>query len=70
MKVCKNNKDSMQNKRNKNSNWKFDLAWNLEHLEHLICQTKLDFGNLIINESKSSGQFPKKNAYHPILKYT
>ena len=38
--------------------------------QHLICQTKLDFGNLIINESKSPGKYPKKNAYHPILKYT
>ena len=34
---------------------------------NLILRTKLDFGNLIINESKSSRQF-QKHAYHPILK--
>ena len=35
MKVCKDNKDSMQNRRNKNNNWKFDLAWNFSAASHM-----------------------------------
>ena len=35
MKVCKDNKDSMQNRRNKNNNWKFDLAWNFSAAFHM-----------------------------------
>ena len=35
MKVWKDNKDSMQNRRNKNNNWKFDLAWNFLAASHM-----------------------------------